>query len=92
MLRVFLSDLREFKWHVLEIFRLLRTGQFGWDRPGKKFFGPRYDWYDGPHYAFGFIWFCIYSDDFKDRAPWRAKGDLVRLLKKLLAGRARYEK
>jgi len=74
----------EIKWHAFEIFRLLRTGQYAWFWTHKKFIGPRYDWYDGSHYAFGFWWFAITSDDWKDRARGHARIALVKLLEKLL--------
>lgn len=74
----------ETKYHCQTIWYLLRTGQYAWFRTNARLFGPKYDWYDGPHYAFHFVWFAICSDDYKDRAKGDARYRLITLLEKLL--------
>lgn len=45
---------------------------------GYRFFGPSWDWYDGPHYFFGFWWFAFYwvlpwgwaNPDWEKIIPW----------------------
>lgn len=83
-----MENLKRFYWetryHIKTIWYFLRTGQYGWFKTKARLFGPKYDWYDGPHYAFHFLWFAISSDDYKDRAKGESRLALIRVISKLL--------
>jgi len=79
-----LSEIRSHCWYI---FYFIRTGNREWSwnekKKGYRFIGPWYTWYDGPHYAFGFWWFKVNLDYFKEDKKYKAKQRLLVLLGKL---------
>ena len=86
MIRKLLDDLESLKGHIRELWYFTKTRQFGinWHKEGARLWGWYYDWYDGPHYAFGFGLFNLYWYGFKDYDRGMARYRLINMLGKLL--------
>ncbi len=70
--------------HRYYIWNFIKERNWRWFWCRKKYIGPTYVWYDGPHYGFGFWWFAVSLDYHNEDEAREVRSRLIFLLGKLL--------